>query len=56
LKLLLCLFTSPEVVTITANLWWIYVLTEPMLANPKQESFQREWNKEPYFLNCPRIY
>jgi hypothetical protein len=35
--------------------WWIYVLTEPMLANSMQESFQREWTKEPYSLNCPRI-
>jgi hypothetical protein len=42
LKLLLCLFTSPEVVTITAIWWRIYVPTEPMLANSMQESFQRD--------------
>jgi hypothetical protein len=42
LRLLLCLFTSPEVVTITNIWWWIYVLTKPMLANSIQESFQQE--------------
>jgi hypothetical protein len=42
LKLLLYLFTSSEVVTITATWWGIYVLTEPMPANSMQESFQRE--------------
>jgi hypothetical protein len=40
LKLLLCLFMSPEVVTVTAIWCWVYVLTEPMLANSMQESFQ----------------
>jgi hypothetical protein len=42
LKLQLCLFTSPEVVTITAIWWWKYVLTEPILANSMQEPFQWE--------------
>jgi hypothetical protein len=42
LKLLLCLFTSPEVVSITVIWWRIYVLTESMLANSMQEFFQRE--------------
>jgi hypothetical protein len=42
LKLLMCLFTLPEVVNITAVRWLIYVLVEPMLANSMQESFQQE--------------
>jgi hypothetical protein len=42
LELLLCLFTLPEVVTITAIWCWIYVLTEPMLVSSMQESFHRE--------------
>jgi hypothetical protein len=30
------------VVTVAAVWWWIYVLTEPLLANSMQEFFQWE--------------